>query len=214
MIRWESELGSTFHGIGIGIALHKYHWGWNRNGIEPIFPGMELESELNWTSLARNWIGIDFCRDCTSLAQPFEAHSEATIKSWSIPSAKAAYYRYIHCTPLIPWIVDLSQAFLVRLVCVSVHPSFGQIPYLNTGNYGKPRHHCGELRKSMVNHSQVWKHEFYPTTVSKLPDGIENVNGQSFVILCTVAMIPWYTIGRNRPMMDGLLWETSIQGFR
>ncbi len=49
LIGLESELESKFPGIGIGIELNKYHKGWNRNrnGIEPIFPGVELESELN-----------------------------------------------------------------------------------------------------------------------------------------------------------------------
>ena len=49
MISLESELESKFHGIGIGIELNKYYKGWNRNrnGIEPIFSKVELESELN-----------------------------------------------------------------------------------------------------------------------------------------------------------------------
>ena len=67
-------------GIGIGID-NSMELNWNR--IEPIFPKVELELELNWTNITLgrnwigtelkspdrnwNWIGIDFSRNCTSL---------------------------------------------------------------------------------------------------------------------------------------------------
>ena len=80
---FETVMCNSNSRIGIGIGFQGFsgmleleselnwrlNWKWNRNGIKPMFSWVELELELNLTSLARNqdWIGIDFCRNCTSL---------------------------------------------------------------------------------------------------------------------------------------------------